>query len=703
MKRRAAVAVLGAFVLSAVAGVAPAADTQWWVTNTAADHARSEADGVVVDPDGVLRLGPRTAVFPTDSLGVAWCVAVLRDGSVAVGGDGGRVLRWSEASGWRVWARLGNGQVLAIAADGNGAVAGTGPAGAIFSIAASGDTTRLATTGERYVWGLAPAGEGAWYAATGSRGRLLRVRRGRTEVVLDTEESNLVSLAADGRGGVLAGGDSRGRVYHVAASGAARTLFDATEGEIRGLAVDGEGAIWAAALSASATSGVEQEAAEGPIPARPPVTGGRAVLYRVTAEGAASAWWTSPQPMVFALAAAKSGVHAATGNRAGIYRLERAQGATLLLAPPQGQVTALAAAGDRLWAVTSNPVALWRLGPGSAAEGWLSSPALDAARFARFGRLRSSGSGARRFSTRSGNSETPDTTWSRWQPVAGDGAVASPAGRWLQWRVELADRDATVSEVAVSRREPNLAPFLEDLSVAPQGQGLREGELSPRTESVTQNLPGGQKVEYSATITRGRVVSELPIWARGLRSLSWRATDPNGDPLRYRVTVRAEGAEDWIEIGKDLEATLFTWNTNTLPDGRYRVKVEASDREGNAVGEELTGERVSEPFGVDNTPPSVSALEAAVEGGRVVLSGAAADGEGWIQRLDLSVDDGPWRAITPEGGFSDAPRVTFKLPLPALAPGPHLLSVRAVDAAGNSATRAVRASAPRPPAAGSRR
>ena len=701
---RSRAAILFALALGS-APCAHAADTQWWTQNTAADHARSESRGVVVDPDGVLRLGLRSVAWPADSLGVAWCAVVLRDGSVAVGSDRGRVLRWSERGGWKVWARLDAGQVLSLAVDGERVVAGTGPRGVIFGIGAKGDTARIADTGERYVWGLVPAGKGAWYAASGTRGRLLRVSAGRSQVVLDTEESNLVSLVADGRGGVYAGGDSRGRVYHVDAAGAARTLFDAPEDEIRALAVDAQGFVWAAALAASATApasvtvGASEEPGpedDTPRPVRSAPSGGKAVLYRVTAEGAPSAWWTSPQPLVFALAGTKEGLLAATGNRSGVYRIERANGATLELAPPQGQVTALASGGDATYAVTSNPVALWKLGPGSAAEGELTSGVLDANRFTRFGRLRSSGEGSRSFRTRSGNSDTPDTTWSRWQAVAGDGAIASPPGRYLQWQVKLNDRADRVSEVAISRREPNLPPRVEELSVAAQGQGFREGGMSPRTEAVTQALPGGQRVEYSAVLTTSRPVQELPVWARGLRTLSWRGTDPNADPLRYRVLVRSEGSEEWIEIGQDLEATLLSWNTNTLPDGRYRLKVEASDRAGNAVGEDLTGEAVSEPFSVDNTPPEVTALGATIEKGQVVLSGTAADGQGWLQRLDVSVDDGPWRPVSPEGGFSDAPRLTFRVTLPEAGPGAHILSVRAVDAAGNAATRALRTTVPKP-------
>ncbi len=680
--------------LASAASPARPADTQFWTSNSAADHARAESRGVVVEADGVLRPGPRTASFATDSLAIAWCLAVLKDGSVAVGGDDGRVLRWSERAGWRVWARLGPGQVQSMAADGDGAVAGVGPRGNVYRIAANGDTSRLAATGERHVWGLVSAGKGAWYAATGTRGRLLRISGGRVEVLLDTEESNLVSLASDGSGGVYAGGDSRGRVYQVRSSGGARTLYDAPEDEIRGLAVGGDGVVWAAALSVSAAS-EEPASEEGPQPTRGAVSGGRALLYRLTPEGEASMWWTAPQPLVFALTPTLRGVRAATGNRAGVYRIERPNGAVLELAPPQGQITALAPHGDALYAITSNPVVLWRLGPGSEAGGELLSTVQDAKRFARYGRLRATGTGERTFSTRTGNSETPDTTWTPWQGVGGDGAIASPPGRYFQWKVKLGGGESSVDEVTVSWREPNLPPRVEELSVAAQGQGFREGELGARTEAITQTLPGGQKVEYSATVGGSRPLREMPVWARGLRTLSWRGVDPNGDALRYRVLVRAEPDGDWIEIGKDLEPSLLTWNTNTLPDGRYRVKVEASDREGNAVGEAIVAEAVSEPFHVDNHSPQVTALDASVEGGRVVLSGAASEGEGWLQRLDLSVDDGPWRSLSPEGGFADSPRLTFRVPLPELSPGPHLLSVRAVDAAGNTATRAVRVTAPR--------
>lgn len=679
----------GTVAALALAGAAAATETQWWTSDSPADYAKAESRGVVVTPDGVLEPGPAATVAPAESLRTVWALAVLADGSVAIAGDRGRIERWTASGGVKPWVRLGGGQVLCLARDGDGLLAGTAPHGRVYRISARGDTSLVAATGERYVWALAPAGRGAIFAATGTRGRLLRLEGGRSTVVFDSEESNLVSLVADGRGGADFGGDSQGRVYRLAPDGNVTTLFDAAEDEVRALARGADGSLWAAALTLSAVTTESAGDDDRPAPARGPVSGGRATIYRIAPDSATVAWWTSPHPLVHALLATPAGPLVATGNRAGVFRLARLNGASQLLAPPQAQVTALAAGPDgTTWAATSNPAALWKLGPGPAREGELTSAPLDARRFARFGRLRWNGSGPLRFATRSGNSETPDTTWSRWQPVDGGddgGRVASPAARYLQWRVTLGGGESRVSDVAIAWREPNLAPRIEDVSVAPQGQGFREGELGARTEAITQTLPGGQKIEYSATMSANKPVRELPLWARGLRSLSWKASDPNGDPLKFRVEVRREDGGEWVEIGKDLDASMFTWNTNSLPDGRYRLRVTASDAAANPIGEERSAEITSEPFGVDNTAPEI--VELAGEGARI--RGRAVDAVSPVVRLEVAVDDGEWRAVSPEGGIGDSRTARFEFTLPGLAPGEHLVSVRAIDLAGNSVTRAI--------------
>ena len=230
-----------------------ASETPWWIDDGASDFAKSESRGVAVLPEGAIELGPRIGSTRIDSLATVWAAVPMKDGSVALAGDQGRILKWTE-KGVRPWTKLPVGEVLCMVPDGDGVVVGTGPEGAIYRVGAKGDTTLLARTGERYVWGLASAGRGAWYAATGTRGRLLRVEGGKAKIVLDTDESNLVSLIADGKGGAFTGGDSKGRIVHVSSDGASRTVFDATEDEVRALVIGKDGALYAAALSAAAVS-----------------------------------------------------------------------------------------------------------------------------------------------------------------------------------------------------------------------------------------------------------------------------------------------------------------------------------------------------------------------------------------------------------------------------------------------------------------
>jgi hypothetical protein len=51
------------------------------------------------------------------------------------------------------------------------------------------------------------------------------------------------------------------------------------------------------------------------------------------------------------------------------------------------------------------------------------------------------------FQTRSGDTAAPDGTWSQWQPVGADGAIASPAARYIQYQATLSTPDASQTPV----------------------------------------------------------------------------------------------------------------------------------------------------------------------------------------------------------------------------------------------------------------
>jgi hypothetical protein len=154
--------------------------------------------------------------------------------------------------------------------------------------------------------------------------------------------------------------------------------------------------------------------------------------------------------------------------------------------------------------------------------------------------------------------------------------------------------------------------------------------------------------------------------------------------------VRNENGGAWIEMDKELEASAFTWDTGALPDGRYRVRVLATDAAGNALGEALSGEAVSAPFRIDNTAPQVTEMAADAAPGAILVSGRAEDAVGPLARIEVSLDNDDWRTITPDGGLADERTHSFRARIPEVAPGEHTVSVRVMDFAGNTVTRARR-------------
>ena len=109
---------------------------------------------------------------------------------------------------------------------------------------------------------------------------------------------------------------------------------------------------------------------------------------------------------------------------------------------------------------------------------------LDAGAFARFGRVEvEPGSRGYEILTRSGNVEQPVRGWSDWQPLK-DGAVASPPGRFLQWKAVL-HADGVLGSVGVNYLPVNSAPVVDELMVVP---GARLNPQTSQRSSQTVNI-----------------------------------------------------------------------------------------------------------------------------------------------------------------------------------------------------------------------
>jgi hypothetical protein len=671
-------------MMTITASPAAASVTQFWTVHRAADYKDAELNGTTVSADGVLHVGVHVEGVTLDGPDVAWSLAPDGDAVLVGTGPEGVLYRVGGGSA-RVADSTHVGQVLSLVRGPDGATyAGTAPDGHVLRWSA-GHLETWFDTKDKYVWGLAWSGN-TLFAATGPEGYLVAIRgHEKGERLFRAPSGQITAVVSDGAGGCFLATSGKGAIYHYA-DGKTRSLLEVAESDVKSLVYE-HGVLYAAATSVAPVSWDAGSAPSGGEAARPVSSQeARSVVYRIVPDSSAASWWRSTQGIVFAMVPRDGGgVWAATGSRAGLYEINERGQAQAVYVASEGNATALLASGKDLWMATSGPARVYRV-TAQAARGQALSPVFDSGRIARWGRFLAIGDeGTVRFSTRSGNTSTPDSTWSDWRSVTPGQAVASPSARYLQWRSELSGGTSAVREVRVAYAEVNQAPEIDDFTAYPEPGKFYKGEISPRQDPVTQVLPGGTRVQYSTPAPPPGAPEVMPTWAVGLRPLQWHATDPNNDPLLARLEYRKVGTTGWTLIDENLDTSPYTWDTNGLPDGDYEVRltVDDSQREG---ADALSDQMVIGPIAVDHSPPTLVGLEARAEGRDVVVTGEARDAGLYVGDVEVRVGNGDWLPARALDGLWDSPSERFEARITNVEAGVQTVWVRATDAVGNTAT-----------------
>jgi len=166
-----------------------------------------------------------------------------------------------------------------------------------------------------------------------------------------------------------------------------------------------------------------------------------------------------------------------------------------------------------------------------------------------------------------------------------------------------------------------------------------------------------------------------------------KSANVHGDTLTYNVYYRPASESTWRLLRKGLTDAVLAWDTSTVPNGRYVVRIVANDAPANPEALALTGDRESEPFEVDNTPPTIQASLAQRVPSRV--RAVVKDDSSLIRKTEWAIDGGRWQEVHPLDGINDSLEESYEITLGELAPGPHVVVVRATDSLGNLATARV--------------
>jgi hypothetical protein len=699
----------------------------FWRVNTRADIEKGDARGVSIADNGALTLAPALLeVFDTKQAYI-WSAASDKAGNIYLGtGHEGRVFKVDPSGKGTLLYKTSELDVMALAVDAQGNVyAGTAPDGKIYRIAPNGEAKVFFEPKTKYIWSLAFDGQGRLLVGTGDKGVIYRVNPdGNGAPFVTTSQTNITALRVTSSGAIIAGTDPGGLVLRISPEGRVFTLFDSSQREIRDIVLGRNDEIYALALAEAAGSGATNTSTSGssapsstPQPsgedgaititisdlqvvdssnstpqASSSATGGqsKSAVYRLDANGLSDVIWDSKDAVAFALAADGAGrVLVGTGEKGRIYQASLGEKPALIAQTSEAQTSRLiraGAGGEQLFAAASNLGKLFRLSGETAASGTYTSSVRDAQSSATWGRISLVGEGAIELQTRSGNTSSPDSTWSDWSaPATGpDGdAIKSPSARFIQWRATLRRAPNSPSprlrEVTVSYLPRNLAPKINSVTVLPAGVSLQALPQQPADSGADQAGLDPSILGAMAQIPPRRV------FQRGAISLQWQAEDKNGDMIEYSVLYRDASSPggDFYPLKAGLRDNYYTVDPNALPDGRYVFKVVASDDVSNPTGQSLNDEQETEPVELDNTPPAVAADAPRANGSNVEIVFRASDATSIIRRAEYQVDGGPWKTVFPVDGIADSKREEFHVTVVLGDKKPHVIALRAFDANAN--------------------
>lgn len=740
-------ALVAAALVACAAAALRASTPKFFQAATQADFLKGDIENLSVDSRGQLTLGPAAELVYETPSPFLWTVVPAPDGSLYAGtGNDGRVYRIDPQGRGSQFFDAAELEIHAIAlAPDGGIYAASSPDGKIYRVDRNGSATTFFDPGEKYIWALVTDARGNVYAATGEKGVVYRITPdGKGAPFYNTRATHATALAIDPSGTLIVGTESPGRVLRVDADGRGFVLLDSPYQEIRTLRFDAKGVLYVAAANGRPNSG-NAPATPGDSPA-PSSTGGGAsgaapvpsvsvsteitavvvdsasassgssaprvspggskgAIYRIAPDGLWDQVWDSREDLPYDLAFDGDGrLLVATGDKGKIYRLEGDPVQPMLLTRAGAQqITSLYRdPRGRVYFATANPGKISRLSPERAPRGSYESEVRDAQMVSSWGAItwRGTASGPNKIevSTRSGNTETPDDTWSQWSaPYASSGAaIVSPKSRYIQWRVVMTGSGdgPSLTSVTAAYLQRNLRPQVRSVTVQPPGIVFQKPYSTGDPDLAgfeNQTTPDRRLAQAAQTAQQGAGQGRR-TYQKGLQTFQWRADDDNDDELSYDVLFRREGETAWKALRKDVTETILVWDTTTVPNGTYFVRVVASDAPANSLQTALTGEMDSNAFEVDNTPATFSGATARVDGSRTIVAFDVRDDHSPIQKVEYSADGSVWRSVFPVDGIADARSEHYEFAIEGRI-GPRGITLRAIDAMNNVSTSQVDAPA----------
>ena len=693
------------------AGTAAAVKTSLWEQQQQSDFEAGKPKSLSLTSQGAVMLAPKMEGFTKLKETQVWALVEDSAGNLyAATGNEGKIYKIS-AGGDTAELFYDSPEVtiysLAVAAD-DTLYAGTGPDGLIYKLTdATTPPQTILSKGDKYVWALRFDEAGNLYAATGTDGKIYKItQEGESSVLFDAEEKNIMALLMV-EDGFYAGSSDNGIIYRVMADGKATVIYQAKEKEVRDLAMDSQGNLYAAVVTSAPAEPGRGRRSNGPsTPTGPPPPGGgppqenTSNIYKIRPDGTAMSVWNSPEPLILAIVLeSDTQILVGTGDKGKLYRVNPMTGDSVALGKASAnQVLAIHQVGGssgsdaaRTLLATGNPGKLFTLTAAYVEEGTLESEVHDAQSLSRWGKLSWEGVMAEgttvTFATRSGKTRKPDDTWSPWSDeltTAEGSQISSPDGQYIQWRAKFTTSDTmqtpVLKKVTLASVQTNIEPKFTSIEI---NDGSGSGGDKGRRSSGGGGLPPpGMRSGGDSGMSNNSSDAPSKKW-----KINWKVEDVNEDTLQYTLYYKGVEETNWKRVKKELSKANYEWDITSVADGRYTLKVVATDKLSNPVGWAKSAEKVSQPFDIDNTQPAVGTIQVTANGdGSYKIACDVMDAMSSIKQAVYKIDDDEnWKVIFPEDGIFDSKQEQLLLETGELEGSAHTIIIQVTDRAQNTA------------------
>ena len=613
-------------------------------------------NGIMLTEQGSLVLAPIIEKDGAIDGKFIWKIYPSADGSMyaAISGNGAELYKRNAGeSDFNLFVKSTNESAFTsvISDDSGNIYAATGPYARIIKYDNAGNEIWSKNVDDTYIWDMKFDNNGNLYAAAGgNNARVLKITSaGNITEILKTDEQHAMSLYFDSKNNKLyVGTAGRGLVLAIdlatnLENPSSKTLYDTAQNEVYAITMDNIGNLYFGTATREPSYLILPSIIDGGKSADDSAKEFRNSLYKADTNGTVQRLFFLNQTLVFALSSDNdNNIYFITGDNADIYKINGNDGLLSYIGGLDNKIlSTFSATKDGLYFAVSKTGEIYKMQNNNLSEGSFVSDTLDLRFLSKLGSLNAmttvpEGSDIS-FEVRTGNVARVDNTWSDFVPIAEDGKINVPDGRFMQFRVKMKTSNS------------ESVPVLSSMDFT-----YIENNLPPDV------LNGGLTTHYKQQ-NDSNETTKSPQLEENETMIYWKGSDPNGDKLIYDLEYRLKGERNYRKLANNLENSYFRFKSYLMPSGIYDFKITASDKHDNPI--DLSKTKTLEVLNIkyDNDPPEIFDFAVNTEGNARKITFRVEDKLSFLKTVRYSAITEEWHYIIPDDKVLDSMSENFTI------------------------------------------